>query len=76
MLGYRHAAYNLTTGVFLIANSGNQLKKEVVRANRFAIKIWGAKGQWRWSHDFGKDWYTNGLPSKSGKRNPIYEFEL
>ena len=64
MMDYRHSAYNLTTGEIINSNSGNYLKREVARADRFDKEVYGIKGQWRWSHDFGKNWLANGLPER------------
>lgn len=64
MMEYRHSAYNLTTGEILNAPSGNLLKRDVAWSNRYDREVYGIKGQWRWSHDYGKSWLTNGLPER------------
>lgn len=62
MFEYRHSAVNLTTGEIINAERGNYLKREVARAERLNRELYNTKGQWRWSHDFGKKWDTNGIP--------------
>ena len=62
MFEYRHTAYNITTGEFINSPHGNHLKREVARTEKFNREYYGVHSQWRWSHDFGKKWDTNGLP--------------
>lgn len=62
MFEYRHSAINLVTGEIINANQGNYLKREVARAERFNREVYNTKGQWRWCHDFGKKWETDGFP--------------
>ena len=64
MMDYRHTAYNIKTGELMNAANGNYLKREVARAERFNREVYGVKGQWRWSHDFGHKWESEGLPVK------------
>ena len=61
-MDYRHSAYNLATGQIINCLYGNQLKKAVALTQRVDRELYGIEGQWRFSHDFGKKWETNGLP--------------
>jgi hypothetical protein len=62
MFEYRHMAINLITGEMMNAERGNHLKREVAQAERFNREVYNTKGQWRWCHDFGKKWETEGFP--------------
>lgn len=62
---YRHCAYNIKTGEIINAPTGNGLKRAVATTNRIDRKVFGHNNNaWRFSHDFGKSWEVNGLPTR------------
>lgn len=64
MLPNRHCAYDITTGEILCCDHGNQLKRAVARTKRVNKEMFGATGQWRFCHDFGKKWSEKGVPTR------------
>lgn len=62
---FRHWAYNVKTEVIIATNSSSQLKKRTAHHTRYDRSLGepGA-GQWRFCHDFGKNWQKNGLPQR------------
>lgn len=62
---YRHCAYNIKTGEIINAPTSNGLKRAVATTNRIDRKFFpGQPNTWRFSHDFGKRWEANGLPTR------------
>ena len=64
MMTYRHSAYNVITGQIINTERGNYLKKVVAMEKKADRELYGTSGQWRFSHDYGKNWLTNGLPKR------------
>ena len=64
MMEYRHAAYNLITGEIINCNCGQQLKRVVAYTYKVDKEVFNTRGQWRFSHDFGKRWEREGLPTR------------
>lgn len=64
MLPNRHCAYDITTGEILCCDRGNQLKRAVALTKRVNKKMFGATGQWRFCHDFGRKWNEKGVPTR------------
>lgn len=65
MMTHRHSAYNIYTGEILNCDKPNYLKRQVAYTGKFNKNYCNInKGGWRWSHDFGKKWECEGLPTK------------
>lgn len=65
MMNYRHSAYNIYAGEIINCEKSNGLKRQVAYTGKVNKYYYGAnKGGWRWSHDFGKKWEREGLPTK------------
>lgn len=63
MFDYRHSAINIRTGEILNCSNGNHLKRQVAYTQKFDKENYGVRGQWRFSHDYGKSWDKNGVPT-------------
>lgn len=63
MMDYRHCAYNIGTGEIINTERGNQLKRAVADTNRYDRHFGNVPCSWHFSHDYGKKWETDGLPS-------------
>lgn len=61
----RHWAYNLKTEAIIGSDSSNRLKKRTAFHTEYD-RSHGETGvgQWRFCHDFGKNWEKNGLPNR------------
>lgn len=64
MINYKHLACNIKTGEIINTKSSNSLKHSVALTQRIDKKVYGVIGQWRFSHDFGKEWEINGFPKR------------
>lgn len=64
MLPNRHCAYDITTGEILCCDCGNQLKRSIALTKKVNKEKFGVAGQWRFCHDFGKQWDKKGAPTK------------
>lgn len=65
MMNYRHCAYNIYTGEIINGEKSNGLKRQVAYTGKFNKDHCNTnKGGWRWSHDFGKKWEREGVPTK------------
>lgn len=64
MLPNRHCAYDITTGEILCCDCGNLLKRSVTLTQRVNKEMFGVTGQWRFCHDFGKQWDKKGAPTR------------
>ena len=62
MLDYRHSAYNVNTGEIINCTGGQQLKRAVAETQKVDRELYGVRGQWRFSHDYGQKWDKQGLP--------------
>ena len=63
-MDYRHTAYNVVSGQIINSEKGNSLKRAVAYTRKVDKELYGTSGQWRFSHDYGKNWLTNGLPER------------
>ena len=65
MMNYRHSAYNIYTGEIINCEKPNHLKRQVAYTGKFNKDHYNInKGGWRWSHDFGKKWEREGVPTE------------
>ena len=63
MFEYRHIAFSISTGEIICCERGNQLKRLVAHSSKWNRKF-NVSSQWRFCHDYGKNWDKNGFPKK------------